>query len=466
MGEPFPVPIESLTGKEVAAKRWYEYEGKMTSNCVWVTKSGDMDMLYKMGFFGKGMMSKSKPGRDEQLRLFHRKRQRLPDDVRRLILTDIRSKNTVRKRRRREWADLAGISQRTSGSDLVEGTEQFDVIPSESSFSDEESERCTERGDEDVCEATNVTPHKPEDLTATKASDPLSPLDCQREMPRTIPDSQTEDMHDEQIMNDVSTCHTKIRSMPVEDSMDMQAVDSSLVDEEDVQPPTSLIDQEKQSVESEHQDVSKGIQTKRTKKSVKQGPKHKDSTNEYPVKEFLQLSLCEAFFLSYGLGCLRVRNTEDSPLSVTQLWQACVRAQPGFLPSYVAYHHLRSKGWVVRTGEKYGVDFLVYKDGPVFYHSNAAILVQTVDKDTLQPVHDPALPSVPFTWQYLAGLNRINASVGKDLILFHVLKPSALTEEDLSLPDCLGQMAVQEIVLRRWIPDRSQEVHEPFQQWT
>lgn len=397
--EPFPVPIESITGKAVSGSRWYRYEGKLVANCVWVTKPGDMNMLYKMGFFGKGILSKSKPGRDEQLRLFQRKRQQLPDDVRRLILNDIRLRNRIRKRRRREWAELA---DEQPGSAQSQDT-NIDIIPSESS---DESE----------------------------------------------------------IVEDMENHETSGRlSVDVMDSSDPPTSDSSFLSPHPQCSSTKTV-LETEPFESTHQETSEQAKTEEISKSASSQLKNNDKSSQYPVTEFLQLSLCEAFFLSYGLGCLTVCNTDNERLTVTQLWQACLCIQPGFLSSYVAYHHLRSKGWVVRTGEKYGVDFLVYKDGPVFYHSNAAILVQTVDKDTMEPIHDPGQPCVPFTWQYLAGLSRINSSVGKDLILFHVLRPSGLTSDELLSPECLRQFVVQEVVLRRWIPEKSREVQEPLQQ--
>jgi hypothetical protein len=40
-----------------------------------------------------------------------------------------------------------------------------------------------------------------------------------------------------------------------------------------------------------------------------------------------------------------------------------------FLINYVAYHHYRSLGWVVKGGIKFCVDYLLYKRGPVFSHA-------------------------------------------------------------------------------------------------
>jgi tRNA-splicing endonuclease subunit Sen2 len=40
-----------------------------------------------------------------------------------------------------------------------------------------------------------------------------------------------------------------------------------------------------------------------------------------------------------------------------------------FLVSYVAYHHFRSLGWVVKPGIKFSCDWLLYRRGPVFSHA-------------------------------------------------------------------------------------------------
>lgn len=40
-----------------------------------------------------------------------------------------------------------------------------------------------------------------------------------------------------------------------------------------------------------------------------------------------------------------------------------------FIVHYILYHHYRSLGWVVRTGLKFCVDYLLYKRGPVFHHA-------------------------------------------------------------------------------------------------
>ena len=78
-----------------------------------------------------------------------------------------------------------------------------------------------------------------------------------------------------------------------------------------------------------------------------------------PPRVAVRLSLEEAFFLAYVLGTLVVvvAATEGSEggathtrLSIDGLWDAARAARPGFMASYVAYHHYRCKVRVVGCG--------------------------------------------------------------------------------------------------------------------
>lgn len=110
--------------------------------------------------------------------------------------------------------------------------------------------------------------------------------------------------------------------------------------------------------------------------------------------EHLQLTLQEAFFLAWGLDCLSVLDPRTNLyLSLPQLWNASLQSQSSlptpilltlpeaeaertwkrwdnpFLVNYAVYHHFRSLGWVVKSGIKFCVDYLLYRRGPVFAHA-------------------------------------------------------------------------------------------------
>jgi tRNA-splicing endonuclease subunit Sen2 len=74
---------------------------------------------------------------------------------------------------------------------------------------------------------------------------------------------------------------------------------------------------------------------------------------------------------------------------MTECWNEFRRAEPRFPALYTAYHFLRTRAWVSpfclafnaqaqpacsmaqvpKTGLKFGVDFVIYKLGPSYYHA-------------------------------------------------------------------------------------------------
>lgn len=169
--------------------------------------------------------------------------------------------------------------------------------------------------------------------------------------------------------------------------------------------------------------------------------------NPYRIFEYLQLSLEEAFFLVYALGCLSIYYKKE-PLTILKLWKAFTAIQPTFRTTYGAYHYFRSKGWVPKTGLKYGTDLLLYRKGPPFYHASYSVIVELVDKGFAGPLRRP------FTWKSLATLSRVSGNVSKELMLCYLIKPSTMTDEDMESPECLRRIKVQEVILSRWVSSR------------
>lgn len=174
-------------------------------------------------------------------------------------------------------------------------------------------------------------------------------------------------------------------------------------------------------------------------------------------KESLQLTFQEAFFLSYGLGCLVVMDTNNKPLDLIKLWKKfCeLSSSHDFPVMYTAYHHFRSKGWVVRSGLNYGAHYVLYKDGPVFYHSTYAVIVKEVNEKDLSVIENSG--RLPMTWPFLAALNRINSHVAKGVVFAFVLKPQLLSDHILTSPLCVSRFKIQELLLKRWVPTAERE---------
>ncbi|EED18064.1 tRNA-splicing endonuclease subunit Sen2, putative [Talaromyces stipitatus ATCC 10500] len=193
-------------------------------------------------------------------------------------------------------------------------------------------------------------------------------------------------------------------------------------------------------------------------------------------EEHLQLTHEEALFLVYGLGALQVFDQDTNTIIPTpsliklftqnSTFPARSDTEPispddPFLISYVAYHHFRSLGWVVRSGVKFGTDYLLYNRGPVFAHAEFAVLV-------LPSYENPYWESTPElreystkkqsrSWWWLHGVNRVQAQVKKTLVLCFVDVPPPLPSSWENLGGILRQYKVREILLRRWLPNRSRD---------
>lgn len=167
------------------------------------------------------------------------------------------------------------------------------------------------------------------------------------------------------------------------------------------------------------------------------------------LTEYLQLSLEEAFFLVYSLGVLSVY-LQQEPLSVVELWRKFRSFRPDFISSYAAYHHFRSRGWVPKVGggAKYGVDLMLYRKGPPFYHASYSVVVERTDESL------GGVALRPFSWRSLAALSRITANVSKELMLCYVIYPNDLSQGDLDSPECLSRLKVQEVIVSRWVSSR------------
>uniref|UniRef100_A0A673TCF3 tRNA-splicing endonuclease subunit Sen2 n=1 Tax=Suricata suricatta TaxID=37032 RepID=A0A673TCF3_SURSU len=167
----------------------------------------------------------------------------------------------------------------------------------------------------------------------------------------------------------------------------------------------------------------------------------------YDVSEKDCASHEEAFFLVYALGCLSIYY-EKEPLTILKLWKAFPVVQPTFRTTYMAYHYFRSKGWVPKVGLKYGTDLLLYRKGPPFYHASYSVIIELVDDRFEGSLRRP------FSWRSLAALSRVSVNVSKELMLCYLIKPSTMTDKEMESPECMKRIKVQEVILSRWVSSR------------
>ncbi|KAM4652762.1 tRNA-splicing endonuclease subunit Sen2 [Discoglossus pictus] len=422
---PFPIPLSH----DFCAKDFRTCQAEIINNFVIVRNPEDMALLYSKGYFGKGIMSRSRPEYNmAELELAAKWRGS------HLKLPVISSR---KYQRHVEWAkgllEDQGLSPDSIINILEDYTRTIDLpIEEESSSGEPTSDSRTEGMDytessdpEGTASPVNVDQNQ--DLEGNPLYDPLAKYGS--EIPDTgvvieEPDRETlEKSHCHKHDDFIGHCGCK------PEKMNLQKEPESLGVGEHGHEYVMVQEEE----DSEENVVQKGKLVCRR--------------NPFKLFEYLQLSREEAFFLVYALGCLSVHYNKE-PLTIVRLWEVFGAAQPRFQPTYIAYHHFRSKGWVPKVGLKYGTDLLLYRKGPPFYHASYSVIVEMVNDN----FEGQSLR--PLTWRTLAGLNRTTVNVSKELLFCYLIRSSDFTEKDLSSPECIKKIQVQELVVSRWISSR------------
>lgn len=172
--------------------------------------------------------------------------------------------------------------------------------------------------------------------------------------------------------------------------------------------------------------------------------------------EVLMLQEAEVFFLRFALDVVSVTR-EKEVLTLGQLLCACNGTAPRpstkFMLDYAVYHHFRSLGWCVRSGIKFGCDYLLYKRGPPFMHAEYTVLVVPSNEKSWK------------AWEDVMSVSRVVSGVKKTLVLAYVDVPSeeafdAVYNGDMDkakLRELFSLYRVTEIVWRRWNPSRTRD---------
>lgn len=179
-----------------------------------------------------------------------------------------------------------------------------------------------------------------------------------------------------------------------------------------------------------------------------------DDEGKLIQQEYMQLMPVEAMFLSQALGTLDVVDTDGKLLKGQDLLLALgYPDKEKFLYNYVAYHHFRSKGWCVKSGVKFGTDFLLYKRGPPFSHAEFAIMVVPTYAD--EEKNRRLAPQ----WWWTSSVGRVIGGVKKTLVFSYVQVPEEFDaiDSDFDLVAFLKASKVTDIVYRRWLPMRSRD---------
>lgn len=149
-------------------------------------------------------------------------------------------------------------------------------------------------------------------------------------------------------------------------------------------------------------------------------------------------------------GCLISSNSLplaglSQPLAERSSWTVTPQARHlrfdnPFLVNYIIYHHFRSLGWVVKSGIKFCVDYLLYKKGPVFSHAEFAVVIVPVYEDEEDEKSSPWELNniIPWSWSWLSTVNRVNTQVQKVRFYCSLSNVLLIANITVYLVPCLG----------------------------
>jgi len=182
--------------------------------------------------------------------------------------------------------------------------------------------------------------------------------------------------------------------------------------------------------------------------------------------EYMQLQAVEVFFLQFAFNNININN-----LTLRQLFMQCCQlhcstptifANNRFIINYIVYHYFRSKGWCVRSGIKFGTDYLLYKRGPPFSHAEFCVLVMQDEDDYTADVS-------AYDWLQICAKARVIGSVKKNFVQVYVEAPLQIefdeiwtssgdeVDEGLMFKQLLSKYRVSEVLYKRWNPSRTRD---------
>ncbi|NAZ24621.1 MAG: tRNA-intron lyase [Thermofilum sp.] len=102
------------------------------------------------------------------------------------------------------------------------------------------------------------------------------------------------------------------------------------------------------------------------------------------VEKELEISLFDAMYL-LEQGCLNLTNERGEPIKPSEFFSIASKLYDNFYDAYTVYKDLRNRGYVVKSGMKFGSTFAVYQFGPGIDHS--IFLVEVLKYgDKLDPI--------------------------------------------------------------------------------
>lgn len=147
-----------------------------------------------------------------------------------------------------------------------------------------------------------------------------------------------------------------------------------------------------------------------------------------------------------GEASSRISAQASEPMDADSCWEAFGLAVPQFARQYAVYHALRTAGWNLRDGLKFGVDFTLYdQSAQAEDHAAFGALVVSADAGSDR------------SWLWMQRHMRVCRSVAKGLMLCSVgpraqgsAEPGGGTTVDESTPACVARLEVNMLEFDSW----------------
>ncbi|KAM9326845.1 tRNA-splicing endonuclease subunit Sen2 [Gastrophryne carolinensis] len=431
---PFPIPLSH----DASPKDFRICQAELINNYIIVRNTEDIELLFSKGYFGKGILSRSRPEYNIEETELRSRWKDIPSSKRNIPVI-----SSEKFQRHVQWAQslLEGQGMDTnSANKMIQN-----YICSINSLEDKDEAIDYETVKQlDSADASAPTEEGRVVLEGNPIFDPLAKYgseETESQEPCSVDQEVLEKMHCHRHDDLIIHCGCKPERTVAQNKV---SDDSDAIDGEEHEYVLVEEEEDDSGLEGEDMEDDKNVSSKLVCRR-----------NPFKIFEYLQLSREEAFFLVFALGCLSVSYKKE-PLTIQKLWEVFCAAQNNFHTSYMVYHHLRSKGWVPKVGLKYGTDLLLYRKGPPFYHASYSVIVELVDANY------EGSPLRPLTWRSLSGLNRTTMNASKELMICYLIKPLDFTEQEMLSPKCIKKFKVQEVIVSRWISSRERMEHDEF----
>lgn len=181
-----------------------------------------------------------------------------------------------------------------------------------------------------------------------------------------------------------------------------------------------------------------------------------DENGDLLSLESLELMPVEATFLTFALPVLNITPKELFNKILSNNENNLYDNIHNFIIHYVVYHFYRSHGWCVRSGIKFGCDYLLYKRGPPFHH--AEFCINVMDND---PSNNKDKKNMnDYTWY--SRISRVISGAKKTLIFSYVTRQTTKTQimnwwVKGKYHKVFNSYEINEIIYKRWVPGKNRD---------